>query len=327
MSRKRSRRRRSLAWILLCTVTLLVLVFAHDVARSAHDVPAAQASSNQSFALLGNGLIDEENQVDSTLTSLLGHHSGVSRSQLFTQLSGLRTTLLAIPTQAQQLRHWSITSDLNTQLATWAVDRARAYNAVMAAVATSLQLPWPSGGVLTLSQADRILSTTTQRWDQRTSSLTSLPGHVVLNSFTNFSGLLNVGAITAQLDQSPQLQLRRSISMIAVAVTPAPFPAPPGHIELVSTSTISLGVSVLNGSFSSQPVTLEAVLTPTVGPPITLIRHGVLGPTQALAFTGLNFAVRPSEHASLQLHLLGAPATPGKSVDRSYQVVIASLMG
>ncbi len=307
----------------LFIATLLVLVFARDVTRAAHDVPAAQASSNQSFAALANALVGEENQIDASLTTVLGHHDGLTRAQLFTSLTMLRNTIASIPAQAQQLRSPMIVDGLNTKLATWAVDRAQAYEAVIKQVATALSLPWPRGRLLSLASADRILASTTREWNQRNGALLSLPGSSSLNPFTNFSGLLGVADISRQLALSPRLTLHRSISIAAVAIAPAPFPAPPGQLEFVATNSISLGVSVLNGSFSSQPVTLDAVLTSTTGHVITMQRQGVLGPNDAFAFAGLNFAVRPGEHATLRLRVLGAPATRGKSVDRTYQVVIA----
>ncbi len=324
MSRKRGRqRRRSVLLLGGAIATVLVLIFASDVSRAAHNVPSAQASQNASFATLGNALISEENTIDSTLTSILVRGAGLNRAQLYTKLLTLRDETLTIPSQAAQLRFPVITGELNEKLANWCQERVRAYDAILADVAQGLSLPWPSPASLTIAQADAILAATTQSWSSVTGALIQKPGHATLDSFSNFSGILNVSTIVQQLSATPHLKVARSVSIAAVSITPAPFPAPRGQLDEPTTSTIAIGVSVLNGAFVTQPVTLSATLTAANGHAATRTSRLELGPRGAVAVTPLSFAVVGGEHATLTVSVSGAPATPGGTTQRTYQVVIA----
>jgi len=324
MSRKRGRqRRRSVLLLGGAIVSVLILIFASDVSKAAHSVPSARASQNASFAVLGNALIAEENSIDSTLTSILVRGSSLNRAQLYTKLLTLRDETLTIPAEAIQLRFPVITGELNEKLATWCQERVRAYDAILADVANGLSLPWPSPATLTIAQADADLASTTQSWSALTGALASQPGHASLDAFSNFSGILDTTAIVQQLSAAPHLKVARSVSIAAVAVTPSPFPAPQGQLDEPSTSTIALGVSVLNGAFVTQPVTVSATLTAPSGRVATRTYHLVLGPRGAVAVTPVSFAVVGGEHATLTVNVTGAPATPGGVTQRTYHVVIS----
>jgi hypothetical protein len=324
MSRKRGRqRRRSLLLIGAAVVSVLVLLFASDVSKAAHSVPTAQASQNASFASLGNALIGEENSIDSTLTSILVRGASLDRAQLYTKLLTLRDETLTIPAEAAQLRFPVITGEINEKLASSCQELVRAYDAILADVANGLSLPWPSPATLTIAQADADLATTTQAWSSLTGAPATQPGHVTLDAFSNFSGILNATAIVQQLSAAPHLKVARSVSIAAVAVTPSPFPAPHGQLDEPSTSTIALGVSVLNGAFALQPVTVSATLTAASGRSASRTYHLVLGPRGARAVTPISFAVVGGEHATLTVNVTGAPATPGGATQRTYQVIIS----
>ena len=324
MSRKRGRqRRRSLLLIGGALTSVLILIFASDVSRAAHNVPSARASQNASFAVLGDTLISEENSIDSSLTSILVRGASLNRAQLYTKLLTLRDETLTIPAEAAQLRFPVIAGELNEKLANGCQERVRAYDAILADVARGLSLPWPSPATLTIAQADADLASTTQSWSSLTGALASQPGHVTLDAFSNFSGILNATSIVQQLSAAPHLKVARSVTIAAVSVTPSPFPGPRGQLDEPSTSTVALGVSVLNGAFVTQPVTVTATLTASNGRSASRTRRLVLGPRGAVAVTPLSFAVYGGEHATLAVSVSGAPATPGGMTQRTYQVVVA----
>ena len=325
MARKRSRRRRqSILWTSAVVASLLVLIFARDVSRTAHGDVRAVRSENQSFAVLSNAIITEENTVDSTLTALLVRGAQFNRAQLSAQMTTLNDTLRVLPAQASQLRNPTLRNDVNGKLATWCQARASAYSSLLSDVAATLSLPWPTRPAESERQAVTVLRTTTGQWHALTTVLAHQPGHVVLTPFSDFTGVLDIGALTQQMLQTPSLKVARSLAIAAVSVSPAPFPAPPGDLELVGTSPLVLGVSVLNGSFANQPASVTATLVSSTGVTTTRRMSATLGPRRAYAFSDLTFALVSGERATLRIVVTGAPATPGQSTVRTYRVHVAS---
>jgi len=74
------RRRHTLLLTVALVATLLVLVFARDIGRSAHGAINPRRSENRSFAALANSLLGQENAFDARLTYLLTNGESVSRS-------------------------------------------------------------------------------------------------------------------------------------------------------------------------------------------------------------------------------------------------------
>lgn len=324
MARKRTRRRRqSILWSSAVIASLLVLIFARDISRTAHGDVRAVRSENQSFAVLSNNIISQENSIDSSITALLVRGAHFNRAQLSAQLTTLNDTLRVLPAQASQLRNPVLVSGINGKLATWCQVRARAYSSLLSDVARSLTLPWPTGPALSERQTSIALRTTTAQWNALTRSLVKQPGHVVLTSFSDFSGLLDVGALTREMAITPSLQLARSLSIAAVSVSPAPFPATKGDLEIVGGSPLVVGVSVLNGSYALQPATVTATLVSSTGLTTTRREEATLGPRGAFAFSDLTFTPLSGERATLRIVVTGAPATPGHSTVRTYSVHVA----
>ena len=87
-------------------------------------------------------------------------------------------------------------------------------------------------------------------------------------------------------------------------------------------STFKLGVSVANAEFVRQRVTLVVSMKPFNGPLPAFSRtfHVTLAPLQSYAFTSLEIAVVPSERATLELRLTGAPASPTLTRSKRYRV-------
>jgi len=324
VARKRTRRRRqSILWSVAVVASLLVLIFARDISQAAHSDPRALRSENQSFAALSTAIVDEENAVDSSLTALLVRGSQLNRAELASRLTTISDTLRSIPPQAAEIRNPVLRNDLNGKFATWCQLRARAYSSLIAGVAQSLRLPWSSGPSLPERQAVVILRTTTAQWNALTNTLATQPGHVRLASFSDFTGILAIGTLTAQMDAAPRLQLARSIAIAAVSVSPAPFPSSQGTLEIVGTSPLVIGVSVLNGSYAQQPATITATFTASDGRSTVHRASTVLGPRRAFAFGSLAFSLRSGERGTLRIAVTGAPPTPGYQTVRVYQVHVA----
>jgi len=300
-----------------------VLIFARDVSRSAHSDPRAVRSENLSFGALSAVIIGEENTIDSSLTALLVRGAQFNRAQLSAQMTTLYDTVRVLPAQASQLRNPVLHADVNDKLATFCQARARAYGAVLRNVATTLSLPWPTGPTMSQRQATIVLRTTTGQWNALTSVLAHEPGHVTLTPFSDFTGLLDVQALSEQMVRTPSLQLARSLAIAAVSVSPAPFPSPPGTLEIVGTSPLVIGVSVLNGSFADQPATVTATLVSSTGLTTTRRASATLGPRRAFAFSNLTFTPLSGERATLRIVVTGAPPTPHHTTVRTYRVNVA----
>jgi hypothetical protein len=82
-------------------LTLLVLLFARDVSRSAHGAIGPRRSENRSFGALANSLVSQENIFDGHLSYLLVHGATLSRPIFAARMSQLR----------EQLPHWAIEAD------------------------------------------------------------------------------------------------------------------------------------------------------------------------------------------------------------------------
>jgi hypothetical protein len=303
--------------------TVLVLIFASDVSRAAHDEPTALRSQDASFVTLANTLISQENAIDSALTSILVRGSSLNRSQLYAQLLTLRDQMAVIPAEAAEVRYPVLAHGINEILATWCQARVRAYGAILANVAQGLSLPWSGATTLSVAQADTVLKTTATNWSSLIAQQGSTLGAIPLSPFSDFSGILDVNSIVQQLAATAQLKVSRSLALAALSITPAPFPSNPGQLLEPTTATLSLGVSVLNGAFVTQGATITATLTASNGHSVTRTQGIVLGPRDAVAVTPLRFAVWGGEHATLVVRVTGAPATPGYQTVRSYLVTVA----
>ena len=84
MARTRAQRRRHSFWLgVAAVITLLVLLFARDVTRAAHNSLSPRRSENRSFAALASSLIAQENNLDLRLRYLgaTGDDAGLLRLQ------------------------------------------------------------------------------------------------------------------------------------------------------------------------------------------------------------------------------------------------------
>jgi hypothetical protein len=308
-------------------VTLVVLVFARDVSRSAHGAITAQRSEDLSFASLANALITQENSFDLRFTRLLQNGATFSRPEFDARLLQLDQQLPSWSTAVELLRRPKLAHDINNKIADLTEERVDYYQAIITRITRNLTLPTPTLDVdatRTSDPAQELLASTTT-WNRERFSLRHEPGAVRLDALTDTSATLFAASGDSNLTSSTSLAVVRGIGIAAVSVTPAPLPARRGVLLLPPVTQIELGVSVVNTGFVEQAVTLEVSMTPSNGPLAAVHRtfHVELAPLQAYAFTSQGFGVVPSERATLVIRLSGAAASANLTRSRNYRVELS----
>lgn len=308
-------------------VTLVVLVFARDVARSAHGAIGPRRSENRSFAGLSNALIYQENSFDTGLVRLLRDGPTLTRPVFYARLSLLHQELPVWSTEAELMRRPKLDHDINDLLAQVTQSRIDAYESIMTSITRDLTLPafTPEGDEQPTTAPARALLASVTSWDHARFDLAKEPGLVTLHKLTSKAATYYSSFGDQALVASPTLALSRGIGIAAVHVTPAPLPAAKGEILLPPVTAIRVGVSIKNASFVDQSVTIDVTMIPANGP-IAGERQSVhvnLGPLQAWAYTPKDFQTVASERATLQITVSGAPAAPGMATSRSYRVMLS----
>jgi hypothetical protein len=321
------RRRHSFFLTIALVVTLVVLVFARDVARSAHGATTNQRSENRSFAGLANALIGQENNFDLRLARLLQSGATLSRPVFDARLNQLDQQLSYWSTSADLLRRPKLAHDINDKIADMTETRVDDYEEIFSTIARSLTLPAPSPGPDGTPSSDpaHSLYVTALKWNQDRFALRHEPGAVRLDALTLSSAKLFTGSGVTGLTSSPSLAVVRGIGVAAVSVSPAPLPAPRGVLLLPPASMITLGVSIVNSGFVEQGVTLQVTMSPSNGPLPALRQtfHVELAPLQSYAFTPQVIAVVPNERATLNIRITGAPASAGLTRSKRYRVELS----
>ena len=314
---------------LAVVVTLVLLVFARDVTRSAHGSITTRRSENRSFGGLANALVLQQNRFDQSLYKMLRDGATLTRPTLDSQLEQLQLDLDSWGTEAQFLRRPKLAHDVNDKLDQLTLQRVDAYETILSSVANQLTLPplAPASGDVDrpVSSPGQIVITTGLAWNGDRYDLTKEPGHQHLKAMT-FGGAKYFVAFGARnLTASPSLAVVRGIGVAAVSINPAPFPSTPGELLLPPVSQFHLGVSVTNTGFVEQPVTLNVTLTPTNGPhpPVRQSFHLQLAPLQSYAVVPRDFSTVPSERATLAISVSGAPAGANLTTSRTYSVVMS----
>ncbi len=307
---------------LALAATLIVLLFARDVTRSAHGAIGPRRSENRSFGSLANVLISQQNDFDAHLAYLLAHGQSLSRPVFAARLEQLNQTLPVWTTEAGLLRRPKLAHNVNEDAAQLTELRVDAYQSLLAVVARRLSLPWPT--IPTTSQAvtdpAQTLLASSGQWGVDRWSLVKEPGLVRLHALTTATATFFSNVGTAGLVASPTLALTRGIGIAAVAVTPSPLPAAVGVLLLPPVTSVHLGVSVVNAAYATQPVTLRVTFTPSAGPVQHQVLSVTLGPLRSYAFVPRLLATRPSERGTLVISLTGALAAPNMARSRTYQV-------
>jgi len=306
-------------------LTLLVLLFARDINRSAHGAVSPRRSENRSFGQMVNLLVAQENSLDARLYYLLQHGGSLSRSVFTARLAQLSQQLPGWTTEAELLRRPVLAHHVNDLVFALTEQRVDDYQNLFSDLTSRLNLPWspaPTGNQVVSAPAQSLVATVNQ-WDLVRWSLTHEPGRVTLPDLSMGAAKYYVAVGTNQLTSSPSLAPARSIGIAAVEVTPTSLPAAAGVLLLPPVTSFQLGVTVSNVGYIEQPVTLQVVFKPTFGPARSQTLHTVLGPLQSYAFVPRALATVASERATLSITVSGAPPGPGLSNSRTYQVRIS----
>jgi hypothetical protein len=300
-----------------------VLVFARDLTRAAHDARGNQRTENQTFAALANDLITQENATDARLTYLLANGATLSRPVFDARLVQINHSLSSWTSAASLFETPTIGDGLNETLATETRSRVIDFSTVLSQVASALYLPWTAPSTIAPSP-DGDLAATSAAWNARATAFHRATGHVTLDTLTNSTGPLAANGYGA-LASAPSLRLVRGIGIAAVQVNPSPLPATPGNIIEPPTTQLHLGVSVHNGAFAEQPVTVIVTLSPTngLGQSVQYSQNLTLGPLANAAIVVGRVPTVPLEHAKLTVVVSGAPATGTLSTSRSYDLTVA----
>ena len=310
-------------------VTLVVLVFARDVSRAAHNAITAQRSEDRSFAGLANALITQENNFDLRLERLLTDGSSLSRPIFDARLLQLDQQLPYWTTAADLLRRPKLAHDISTKIADLTEVRVDDYQAVISSVAHSLSLPLSTPTLdANASQAvnpAQALITSAKSWNKDRSALRHDPASVRLDALTYSSATLFATSGVANLTASTSLAVVRGIGIAAVSVVPAPLPAAHGVLLLPPVTSIKIGVSVVNTGFVDQAVTLVVSMNPTNGPlpAVHQTFHIDLAPLQSYAFGPQQIAVVANERATLDIRLTGAGASSNLTRSKRYRVELS----
>jgi hypothetical protein len=305
---------------LALVITLIVLVFARDVSRSAHGAITERLSENKSFAALANGLIDQENEFDARLDRLLDQGTTLRRTVFAARLYQLNDALPAWITDANLLRQPVLSHKVNETLYQLTLQRVAAYQTLLGDVARALTLPWSTSPTEVVANPSATIVETSTRWNVARFALLKEPGRVHLVASTSLSATYFEHLGTSDLTSAPSLALVRAISIVALRVIPAPLPAAHGVVLLPPVKSVELGVSVLNASYDEQPVTFSIRVTPLNhrGQPFFERMRATLGPLQAYAFAPSDLTTAASERAAVVISVTGARAAVGKVTVEHY---------
>ncbi|HSN03290.1 MAG TPA: hypothetical protein VLS91_07385, partial [Acidimicrobiales bacterium] len=145
MARTRAQRRRHSALLVIAlVVTVLAVVFARDVSRSAHEATSPRRSENRSFAQLANRLITLENNADFHLAYLLSHGDGLSRPVFAARLAQIDQQLGPLLGDASLLHRPALAHHVQREVINLTTQRVASDQAIIAAATAALSLPGAS---------------------------------------------------------------------------------------------------------------------------------------------------------------------------------------
>ena len=324
MARTRAQRRRhSVLLVIALAVTVLVVVFARDVSRSAHGATSPRRSENRSFAQLANRLITLENGADFHLAYLLGHGEGLSRPVFAARLAQIDQQLGPLLSDAALLHRPTLAHHVQREIITLTDQRVASDQAIIAATMTELSLPGASAPATSVASAQSGLAAAVARWNYKRFSLVGEPGRVSLEAASSPLAHLALTPTLSALTSAPSLTLTRAVSISAVAVTPSPLPAPVGEIVVPPVTSIHVGVSVTNFAYCTQPVVVTVTLTSSSGATQRHVMHATIGPDASFAFDAAPLTTYPSEKVTLRVAVSGAPARATGTLTKVYAVTLA----
>jgi len=306
---------------LALVVTLIVLVFARDVSRSAHGAITARRSENRSFGALANALILQENAFDGRLYLLLSQGGSLSREVFAARLSQLDEQLSGWSTAADQLRRPTLSHDVNNEFDLLTQERVETYQTLLGDVAHDLQLPWNVQYSATIVNPAVSLIETSKSWNMDRFALRKEPGTVRLDA-TSAQTAQYFDKNGANALQSTSLALVRAVDIAAVRVNPSPLPSKSGLLLLPPVTSVQVGVTVVNDSYDNQPITFTVQVIPlnNRGASFSQRMTTTLGPMGAFAFVPKILTTVPSEQARIIFHVIGARAAVGKLTTETFRL-------
>jgi hypothetical protein len=306
---------------LALVVTLIVLVFARDVSRSAHGAITARRSENRSFGALANALILQENAFDGRLYLLLSQGGSLSREVFAARLSQLDAQLPGWSTAADQLRRPTLSHDVNNEFDLLTQERVETYQALLGDVAHDLQLPWNVEYSATIVNPAVSLIETSKSWNIDRFALRKEPGTVRLDA-TSAETAQYFDKNGANALQSASLALVRAVDIAAVRVNPSPLPSKSGVLLLPPVTSVQIGVTVVNDSYDNQPITFTVQVIPLNHRGVSFAQRmtTTLGPMGAYAFVPKILTTAPSEQARVIFHVIGARAAVGKLTIETFRL-------
>ena len=306
---------------LALVVTLIVLVFARDVSRSAHGAITARRSENRSFGALANALILQENAFDGRLYLLLSQGGSLSREVFAARLSQLDEQLSGWSTAADQLRRPTLSHDVNNEFDLLTQERVETYQTLLGDVAHDLQLPWNVQYSATIVNPAVSLIETSKSWNMDRFALRKEPGTVRLDA-TSAQTAQYFDKNGANALQSTSLALVRAVDIAAVRVNPSPLPSKSGVLLLPPVTSVQVGVTVVNDSYDNQPITFTVQVIPlnNRGASFSQRMTTTLGPMGAFAFVPKILTTVPSEQARIIFHVIGARAAVGKLTTETFRL-------
>lgn len=315
----------SIGVLIALVITLLVLVFARDVSRAAHNAATVRRSEDLSFAALANSLLTSENQVDAHLAYLMVHGSTLSRPVFAARLDQIDQVVVAWPGEGERLALPKLAHNVNGELDNLTQTRAAATEALIAGVEHSLALPVTVEGSSPGSDAAAALRATALAWNTDRFALVHEPGRVHLLAVSSRSASDVLGGDATALDRSVALAVHRAIGIAAVRVIPSPLPAKSGTLLEPPVARLTIDVSVANLAYAVQPVSLTLSVTPLNGrgAPSNQRARATLGPLGAWAFSLASVTTAPNERARVVVRVTGAPAGATLPVTETYSLVLS----
>ena len=310
--------------VVALVVTTLVVVFARDVSRAAHEATSPRRSENRSFSVLANRLVGLENNADFHLAYLLSHGEGLSRPVFAARLEQINQQLGPLLSDAGLLHRPLLAHQVQREIITLTAQRVAFDDAIIDATTTALSLPSASATTAPPPASLQVpLAAAIARWNYKRFSLIREPGGVSLAAATSPFAHLALAPVLLALTSAPTLTLTRAVSISAVAVTPTPLPAPVGHIVILPVTSIHVGVAVTNAAYCTQPVTVTVTFISSSGATQRRVMRADIGPDASFAFDATSLTTYPSEKATLRVVVNGALASAKGTLEKVYAVALA----
>jgi hypothetical protein len=327
VARSRVRRRRqNFGLVVALVVTLCALVLVHDVRTLSAQSLSNRESLNRTFAVLATSVMADENRYGADVDTLVAGGPALSRADFSSQMAAISLLGTQLQQRTQLLLEPTLDDNVQSLLARVTNLRVVAVTSLLQRVGIDLGLPHQSGRVATPALIQAEVQRSNKLWANAQRSFLAAPGKAHLPNSYFALAAVPLDAQLALLQSAASLAPERAVTISAVAVTPAPFPAPRFDLVLPPTNVVDIAVVVHNVEFINQVVTVRVVVSPYQRGGRTSIRQVSikLAPYGSRALTFNDLPVRPNEHAVVNISLTGAPISVGGSGVKHYHLYVAS---